>query len=132
LYCQIQTHQLPSGALADAFSAGGERTSAVATEADRWADFPRTIVYPGRSAAAAVAGDFRMLWPPPARGEGVVLRCACRATVLWRFPVAFVYLIRIVQHDHGCQARRASGTRAFVTLETIVSRDQSQTQAPTL
>jgi len=71
-----------------------------------------------------------MLWPPPARGESVVLRCACRATLLWRFPLAFVYFIRVVEHDRGCQARHASGTRAFVTLETIVSRDQSDPQAP--
>jgi hypothetical protein len=59
-----------------------------------------------------------------------VLRCACRATLLWRFPLAFVYFMRVVQHDRGCQAGHATGTRAFVTLETIVSRDQSQPQAP--
>jgi hypothetical protein len=72
-----------------------------------------------------------MLWPPPARGERVVLRCSCRATILWRLPVVFIYLIRFTHHDHGCSdAGHAPGRRALVALERIVSRDEPHSSAP--
>ena len=72
-----------------------------------------------------------MLWPPPARGERVALRCACRATILWRLPVAFIYFVRITHPDQQCgNAGHAPGTRTFVALERIVSRDESPSSPP--
>ena len=66
-----------------------------------------------------------MLWPPPARGERVALRCACRATILWRLPLAFLYRVRIVQRDSRCtRSRHILDKQTFVALETIVSRDE--------
>jgi hypothetical protein len=74
-----------------------------------------------------------MLWPPPVRGESVTLRCACRATILWRLPLAFLYSVRIVQRESGCtRSRHILGKRTFTALETIVSRDEPHpsTSAP--
>ena len=72
-----------------------------------------------------------MLWPPPARGERVALRCSCRATILWRLPIAFIYYIRFAHQNHGCsKAGHAPGKRAFVALERIISRDESDPSAP--
>ena len=74
-----------------------------------------------------------MLWPPPVRGESVTLRCACRGTILWRLPLAFLYCVRIVQRASGCtRSRHILGKRTFTALETIVSRDEPHpsTSAP--
>jgi len=74
-----------------------------------------------------------VLWPPPAQGDRVALRCACRATILWRLPLAFFYHARIVQRDSGCtRSRHILDKRTFVALETIVSRGEPHpsTSAP--
>jgi hypothetical protein len=65
-----------------------------------------------------------MLWPPPTRGERVALACGCgcRATVIWRVPLLFIYSIRFVEKDPGCRdARHLNGKRKLVTLESLAS-----------
>jgi hypothetical protein len=65
-----------------------------------------------------------MLWPPPTRGERVALACGCRATVLGRVPLLFIYSIRFVEKDPGSECRdvrHLPGRRKLVTLESLVS-----------
>jgi hypothetical protein len=84
----------------------------------------------GNCWVAGLARGMPVIWPAPSRGEGVVLKCACRGTVLWHLPLIFVYRIRIVTRGDGCPHRaHVSGSRPFVRLETIAARADSQTSA---
>jgi hypothetical protein len=63
-----------------------------------------------------------MLWPPPTRGERVALACGCRATVLWRVPLLFVYYIQFAERHPACRhVRHLPGKRKIVTLESLTS-----------
>lgn len=64
-----------------------------------------------------------MLWPPPKSSERVGLVCACRATVVWRVPVMFLYRVRI--DEKACDCKRSGhvpGRRMMRFLEAITCR----------
>jgi hypothetical protein len=75
------------------------------------------------SPTAGLASGVVMLWPPPIRGERVMLTCACQATVVWRVPLVFVYYLHVAQKGHGCvSVGHVSGKRIFAALEAVASR----------
>jgi hypothetical protein len=71
-----------------------------------------------------------MLWPPPTRGERVMLTCACQADVVWRIPLLFVYWVRLAERHPECaRVGHVFDKRVFVALETIESRAESEPSA---
>lgn len=61
-----------------------------------------------------------MLWPPPKRWDEVELACTCRAIVVWRMPVMFLFFCRIDQKGTDCQrSTHKFGGRVIKFLETI-------------
>jgi hypothetical protein len=44
-----------------------------------------------------------MRWPPPQRGAPVRLVCTCDATILTRFPLFFLYVVRVELKGSRCE-----------------------------
>ncbi len=64
-----------------------------------------------------------MLWPPPKQSEQVELLCACRATVVWRVPVMFLYRVRIYEKGGHCtRSGHIPGRRMMRFLEAVTRR----------
>jgi len=79
---------------------------------------------------AGLARRLPMIWPAPSRGEGVVLTCGCRGTVMWHLPFVFVYRLLIAARGDGCaRSGHVPRGRTFVRLETIAARADSQPTA---